>query len=76
MPAARPDITVAFLTTKLRNTRAQVRLTPADGVAQESEVNLDSINTIPKKSLTRRVCTLASAKMQEVAKAAIYALDF
>lgn len=49
MPASRPEITVAYLTTKPRNRRVEVVLTAAaDGVKRESVVNLDSINTVPK----------------------------
>ncbi|MHB1422204.1 MAG: type II toxin-antitoxin system PemK/MazF family toxin [Gemmataceae bacterium] len=67
MPASRPEITVAYLTTKPRNRRVEVALTTAsDGVKQDSVVNLDSINTIPKIKLVKRICKLSPAKMDEV----------
>jgi mRNA-degrading endonuclease toxin of MazEF toxin-antitoxin module len=76
MPAARLEITVAYVTSKSRNPRVEVALTPAgDGVAYDCVVNLDSINTVLKKLLIRRQCTLAPARMQEVADAIRVAFD-
>ncbi|HWG45623.1 MAG TPA: type II toxin-antitoxin system PemK/MazF family toxin [Gemmataceae bacterium] len=75
MPKSRPEITVAYLTTKPRNPRIEVALTAADGVKRDSVVNLDSINTIPKDCLDKRVCQLSPAKMDEVNKAIAEALD-
>src|SRR5215218_7877652 len=65
MPASRPEITVAYLTTKARNPQVEVALTAAaDGVAKDCVVNLDSINTVPKDLLLKRRCTLSPARMQ------------
>ena len=76
MPQARPEITVAYLTRKPRNPRIEVALTAADdGVDMDSVVNLDSINTIPKVRLVKRICQLSPAKMFEVKKAILEALD-
>ena len=75
MPAGRQEITVAYVTTKLRNTPAQVQLTPSEGLRRLSEVNLDSINTISKKLLVKRICALSSIRMLEVAAAVTFALD-
>jgi mRNA-degrading endonuclease toxin of MazEF toxin-antitoxin module len=75
MPTARGEITVAYLTTTIRNSAVEVLVTQADGVPQVSVVNLDSINTIPKSSLRSLICTLSSAKMDEVKTAIIEAID-
>jgi mRNA-degrading endonuclease toxin of MazEF toxin-antitoxin module len=75
MPAARGEITVAYLTSTRRDSNVEVLLTPADGVTQTCVVNLDSVNTIPKRLLVRRQCVLSAAKMDEVADALRYALD-
>jgi mRNA-degrading endonuclease toxin of MazEF toxin-antitoxin module len=76
MPAGRPEITVAYLTTRRRHPPVEVELTAAgDGVDKDCVVNLDAINTIPKRLLTRRKCQLSSAKMLEVADAIGEALD-
>jgi mRNA-degrading endonuclease toxin of MazEF toxin-antitoxin module len=38
-------------------------------------VNLDSINSIPKKALRALICSLSPAKMDEVKAAILEALD-
>jgi mRNA interferase MazF len=76
MPARRPEITVAYLTTKSRFSPVEVRLTTADdGVDEDCVVNLDSINTISKRKIGELVCTLTAAKMAEVKAAILFALD-
>jgi mRNA-degrading endonuclease toxin of MazEF toxin-antitoxin module len=76
MPARCPEITVAYLTTNIRGSRAEVLLTPhQDGVAEVSVINLDSINTIPKKWLYQFVCKLTPAKLAAVRIAIEFALD-
>jgi mRNA interferase MazF len=76
MPTRRPEITVAYLTTRTHHSAAEVRLTAVDdGVHRDCFVNLDAINTIPKSRLRRRVCTLSAIRMQEVKAAIVFALD-
>jgi mRNA-degrading endonuclease toxin of MazEF toxin-antitoxin module len=76
MPASRPEFTVAYLTRKSRNPAVEVPLTAAaDGVDVDCVVNLDSVNTVPKKWLTTRTCKLSPAKMRAVANAIRVALD-
>src|SRR6516165_3758335 len=71
MPAGHGEITVAYLTSTIRNRPEEVLLTPADGVHKTCVVNLDAINTIPKSCLKYVVCSLSPAKMDEVKKAII-----
>jgi mRNA-degrading endonuclease toxin of MazEF toxin-antitoxin module len=75
MPAKRPEITVAYITTNIRNSPIEVLLGAADGFRQPCVVNLDSINTIPKRVLDRRICTLSPARMSQVRDATVEALD-
>ncbi len=75
MPPGHGEITVAYLTSKIRNRPVEVLLTRADGVRKTCVVNLDTINTIPKSCLQYLMCTLSPAKMDEVKKAIIEALD-
>jgi mRNA interferase MazF len=75
MPAARPEITVAYITTNIRNLPVEVLLGSTDGFRQPCVVNLDSINTIPKGALAKRICTLSAARMVEVRDAVVEALD-
>jgi mRNA interferase MazF len=76
MPIGRPEITVAYLTTNIRSTPAEVPLSAAhDGVRKDCVVNLDSINTISKSCLLHHICTLSHARMKEVAEAIQFALN-
>ena len=73
--AVRNAVTVAFLTTTVRNIPVEVPLTRADGVPNDCVVNLDLINTIPIGALHAAMCTLPPAKMSEVEAAIHFALD-
>lgn len=75
MPAGRGEITIAYLTTTFRHRSVEVLVTVADGMARNSVVNLDSINTISKSDFVRLVCRLSAAKMVEVKEAILEALD-
>lgn len=50
-------------------------LAPADGVYTTCVVNLDAINTIPKRYLKYLMGTLSQAKMDEVKQAILEAFD-
>ena len=75
MPAGHGEITVAYLTSTIRHRDVEVLLTRADGVLQTCVVNLDSINTIAKSALKRRMCSLSAQKMAAVRDAIVKALD-
>ena len=73
--AVRNAVTVAFLTTTVRNFPVVVPLTPAEGVPKDCLVNLDQLNTIPKSTLSMPICTLSSAKLADAEAALRFALD-
>jgi mRNA interferase MazF len=73
--AVRNAVTVAFLTTTIRNIPVEVKMTQAEGVPKDCVVNLDVLNTIPKAALPRRICELSSSKLTDVAGAIRFALD-
>jgi mRNA-degrading endonuclease toxin of MazEF toxin-antitoxin module len=75
MPAGHAEITVAYLTSTIRHRPVEVLLTPADGVPQTCVVNLDTINSVPKKALQDRICLLTVRTMAEVKAAIVEALD-
>lgn len=75
MPPSHGEITVAYLTSTVRNRTVEVLLTRADGVHKTCVVNLDAINTIPKSCFEYLMCTLSSAKMDEVKNAILEAFD-
>lgn len=75
MPPGHGEITVAYLTSTIRNRPVEVLLTRADGVFKPCVVNLDAINTIPKQYLMYFMCVLSPARMDEVKDALLEAFD-
>lgn len=70
-------ITVAQLTTRIREIPSQVILTPEqDGVFAECAVNLDNLQTIHKDSLDEFVTRLSQTRMREIRAAIEFALGF
>ncbi len=69
------EITVAQITTTIRNVPAEVVLDEDDGMKHPSAVNLFHITTVPKEDLGSVITVLSGEKMSEVAEAIRYALD-
>jgi mRNA interferase MazF len=70
------DVTVASITTTIRNLDVEVRLSPADGMPADCVVNCDQIQTLPKHKLGDSITELSAAKLDEVERALLYALGF
>ena len=62
------------MTTRIRDIPVEVPLGPADGLPKASVANLDSLVTIPKARLKRRVAGLGRPRMGEVENALRFAL--
>jgi mRNA interferase MazF len=71
----RNAVTVAELTTTIRNIPVEVQLGPEDGVPKRCVANLDTIITIRKELLKERIVLLSSEKMQDINSAIRFALD-
>ena len=77
--SAIPDltwITVAPITSTLRNIRSEVWLDDSDGMSQECAVNLDNIQTVQKEKLGKIIAHLSPEKITEVREAINFAFDF
>ncbi|MBI2913306.1 MAG: type II toxin-antitoxin system PemK/MazF family toxin [Chloroflexi bacterium] len=68
-------VTAAPVTRTFRPIASHVSLGPAEGLRSASVVNLDSIMTINKRLLERRIGELSAAKMHEVEEAIRFALQ-
>jgi mRNA interferase MazF len=68
-------VMVAPVTTRIRRIPAEVPLGEAQGLDRPSVANLDSIATIPKPALRRRLGTLDARKLSSVSRAIHFALD-
>jgi mRNA interferase MazF len=69
------EVTVAPVTTTVRNIPSEVALTRADGVPHDCAVNCDHLQTVSKDRLGALIASLPHARMAEVARAAHFALD-
>ena len=67
-------LTVAPITTTVRDIPSEVFLTPADGLLSDCAANLDNIQTVPKHRLGSVISYLSPEKMEEVDQAIAFAL--
>ncbi len=68
-------ITIAPLTTTLRNANSQVFLSPEeDGVLAPCAINLDNLQTVQKSQLDRLIAVVSLARMDEIERAVCFAL--
>ncbi|MFA5787640.1 MAG: type II toxin-antitoxin system PemK/MazF family toxin [Actinomycetota bacterium] len=72
--AVRTLVTVAPLTTRVRGIPTEVPLGPEDGVPRPCAANLDTITTIAKSALSRRLTRLSADKLRAVDTATRFAL--
>ena len=70
----RAMVTVAPLTTRARGIPVEVELGPSEGLPKQCVVNVDSIVTIRKTRLERRIAALGREKLRDVHDAIRFAL--
>ena len=71
----RESITIAPLTTRIRNLPVEVALDKSDGLPKTCVANLDIITTVRKNRLLERICRLSENKMHDVERALKFALN-
>jgi mRNA interferase MazF len=69
------EITVAPITSTIRDIPSEVHLGKEDGVPQSCVVNLDHIQTVPKAKVGALITTLSREKLTQVRNALRFALD-
>ena len=69
------EVTIAPLTSAIRDIPSEVLLTRHDGVQKDCAVNCDHIQTVSKGKVGALVTTLASEKLVQVREAIRFALD-
>ena len=72
--SVREFITVAPVTTRVRQLPIEVLLGPEDGLPQVSAANLDSMLTISKSRIQRYIASLSADKLRAVDSAIHFAL--
>ena len=68
------SVTVAPITSTIRDVPSEVRLTEADGMKGACAVNLHNLVTVSKTHLGRRVASLSPERLKEVCAALGFAL--
>jgi mRNA interferase MazF len=68
------EVTVAPITSTIREIPSEVRLDKEDGLLQECVLNCDHLQTVSKGRLGPLVATLSAVKMREMARAVAFAL--
>lgn len=70
------SVTVAPITTTIRDIPSEVVLFPADGMFADCAVNVDNIQTIQKSRIGAFITHLSPRRMREVRRAIEFALGF
>ena len=68
------EVTVAPITTTIRDIPTEVLLGPADGMPRDCAVNLDHLQTVSRSRIGSRLTTLDAGRLLEVKSALLFAL--
>jgi mRNA interferase MazF len=68
------EVTVAPITSRVRDIPSEVPLGRSDGLARDCAVNCDHLQTVSKAKLGGLLATLPASKLTEVRKAVLFAL--
>lgn len=69
------EVTVAPVTSTIRDIPSEVLLSSRDGMPQDCAVNCDHLQTVPKGKVDALITTLGAERMKEVSRAIRFALD-
>jgi len=70
------EVTVAPVTTTIRDIPSEVVLTTEDGMSRDCAINLDHVQTVSKSKLGAVITTLGPKRMLEVRSALLFAVGF
>jgi mRNA interferase MazF len=70
------EVTIAPITSTVRDIPSEVLLTREDGMPRECAVNLDHIQTVSRNKIGPLITTLSPMKLSEIRSALIFALGF
>jgi len=69
------EVTVAPITSSVRDIPSEVFLSKADGMPRDCAVNCDHLQTVSKAKVGALISSLTPARMAEVGRAICFALD-
>jgi mRNA interferase MazF len=70
------EVTIAPITTTIRDIPSEVLLTADDGMPRTFAINLDHVQTVTKGKIGALVTRLTAERMDEVRSALLFALGF
>jgi mRNA interferase MazF len=70
------EVTVAPITTAIRDIPSEVLLTKADGMPRDCAVNFDHLQTVSKAKIGSLIVTLSPSRMQQMRPCLLFALGF
>jgi len=70
------EVTVASITSTIRNLDSEVRLSLADGMPRDCVINCDQIQTLPRHNIGDRITALSAVKLDDVERSLPFALGF
>jgi mRNA interferase MazF len=70
------EVTVAPITSTIRDIPSEVLLTNTDGMPTDCAVNLDHLQTVSKGKIGSLITTLNTSKMQQMRPSLLFALGF
>jgi mRNA interferase MazF len=70
------EVTIAPITSTIREIPSEVVVGPEDGVPRYCAINLDHVQTVSKVQLGEVITTLTNARMSEVREALLFALGY
>jgi mRNA interferase MazF len=69
------EVTIAPITTTIRDIPSEVVLSIQDGMPRECAINFDHIQTVQKAKLGALITTLSDKKLEEIKNAVNFALN-
>jgi len=69
------EVTVAPITSTVRDIPSEVALSPADGVRHDCAINCDHLQTVSKGKIGALITTLPRARLAAVSQAVRFALN-
>jgi mRNA interferase MazF len=70
------EVTIAPITTTIRDIPSEVLLTEEGGLHRTSVINLDHVQTVSKEKIGALLTRLTAERMEEVRSALLFALGF
>jgi mRNA interferase MazF len=70
------SVTIAPITSTIRNIPTEVILTKADGLPNTCAANFDNTQTVSRHNIGNRIARLTAQRMEEAAVAVSFALGF